>query len=119
MNRKRTFCRICEPLCPMVATLDGDGNVAKLEPDREHPVSQGFACHKGLNFIEVHTDPDRVNQPLKRVNPKHELPAQFEPVSWEEALADIGFRLRAVRDAHGPDAISTYFGNPVSLNSNA
>ncbi len=119
MNRKRTFCRICEPLCPMVATLDGDGNVAKLEPDREHPVSQGFACHKGLNFIEVHTDPDRVNQPLKRVNPKHELPAQFEPVSWDEALADIGFRLRAVRDAHGPDAISTYFGNPVSLNSNA
>lgn len=119
MIRKHTFCRICEPLCPMVATVDDAGAVTKLEPDREHPVSKGFACHKGLNFLQVHNDPDRVNQPLRRTNPKHELPAQFEPVSWDEAFADIGARLRAIRDQYGPDALSVYFGNPVSLNSNA
>jgi anaerobic selenocysteine-containing dehydrogenase len=117
--RKRTFCRICEPLCPLVATVDDDGQVSKLEPDREHPVSQGFACHKGLNFLQVHNDPDRINAPLRRTNARHELPAAFEPVGWEDALSEIGTRLRAIRERHGPDAISVYFGNPVSLNSNA
>jgi len=96
-----------------------DGAVVKLEPTRDHPVSQGFACHKGLNYLQVHDDPDRVNAPLRRTNPKGEMPGRFEPVSWDEALTDIGKRLRSIRDAHGPDAISTYFGNPVSLNSNA
>lgn len=119
MIRKHTFCRICEPLCPIVATVDDGGAVIKLEPDRDHPVSKGFACHKGLNFLQVHNDPDRVNQPLRRVNPKDELPAKFEPVSWDEAFADIGVRLRSIRDKYGPDALSVYFGNPVSLNSNA
>lgn len=103
----------------MVATVDDGGTVIKLEPDRDHPVSKGFACHKGLNFLQVHNDPDRVNQPLRRVNPKDELPAKFEPVSWDEAFADIGARLRSIRDKYGPDALSVYFGNPVSLNSNA
>ena len=118
MIRKRTFCRICEPLCPLVATVDNE-RIVKLEPDREHPVSQGFACHKGLNYLQVHDDPDRINAPLKRTNAKSELPARFETVGWDQAMADIGQRLRAIRDKHGPDAISVYFGNPVSLNSNA
>jgi len=118
-TRKRTFCRICEPLCPLVASLDGEGRITRLEPDREHPVSQGFACHKGLNYLQVHNDPDRVNTPLRRVGGKASLPAEFEPIDWDTALGDIGARLRSIRDAHGPDAISVYFGNPVSLNSNA
>ena len=119
VQRKQTFCRICEPLCPIIATLDDAGRPIKLEPDRDHPVSQGFACHKGLNYLQVHNDPDRVNAPLRRTNPKDELPARFETVDWDSALGDIGARLRAIRAAHGPDAISVYFGNPVSLNSNA
>lgn len=119
MTRKRTFCRICEPLCPLVATVDDGGAVVKLEPDREHPVSQGFACHKGLNYLQVHTDPDRVNFPIHRTNPRSEMPGVFERTSWDDAFADIGQRLRAIRDEYGPDAIAVYFGNPVSLNSNA
>lgn len=119
MNRKRTFCRICEPLCPIVATVDDAGKITKLEPDRDHPVSGGFACHKGLNFLQVHEDPDRVNHPIRRTNPRSELPGNYERVGWDDALSDIGQRLRAVRDEHGPDAIGVYFGNPVSLNSNA
>lgn len=119
MNSKRTFCRICEPLCPIVATLDDAGKIVKLQPDRAHPVSAGFACHKGLNFLQVHNDPDRVNFPIRRTNAKSILPGQYERVSWEDAFADIGARLRHLRDHYGPDSIAVYFGNPVSLNSNA
>ena len=31
---KHTFCRICEPLCPLVAVLDETGEVTKLRPDK-------------------------------------------------------------------------------------
>ena len=31
------------------------------------------------------------------------------------ATSEIGARLRAIREEHGPDAIAFYLGNPVSL----
>lgn len=118
MTAKYTFCRICEPACPMIATVE-DGAIATLKPDRDHPVSKGFACHKGLNYLEIHNDPDRVNHPLRRTTPRGVAPARFERVSWDEALADIGARLRALRDIHGPNAIGTYYGNPIAFNTRA
>ena len=38
----------------------------------------------------------------------------FERVSWDEALDDIGSRLRAIRDEHGGDSIGMYMGNPAA-----
>jgi Molybdopterin oxidoreductase Fe4S4 domain len=46
IEHKPTFCRICEPLCGMVATVE-DGRLVALRPDKEHPLSAGFACQKG------------------------------------------------------------------------
>ena len=114
---KHTFCRICEPLCPLIAELDEGGAVTRLRPDKAHPVTQGFACHKGLSYLDVHQDPDRLDYPLRRTNPRSEAIGQFERVSWDEALTDIGQRLRALRDRHGPNAIGTYYGNPVAFNT--
>ena len=64
-EHKPTFCRICEPLCGMVATVE-DGRLVALRPDKEHPLSAGFACQKGIAFTEVQNDPDRVTEPLRR-----------------------------------------------------
>ena len=61
-----TYCRICEPLCGMIATVE-DGRLISLRPDDQHPLSQGYACPKGLAFPEVQDDPDRVLHPLRRV----------------------------------------------------
>ena len=60
-----TFCRICEPLCGMIATVE-DGRLVALRPDKDHPLSAGFACQKGIAFAEVQNDPDRVTTPLRR-----------------------------------------------------
>ena len=64
-EEKVTYCRICEPLCGMVATVD-DGELTKLRPDPDHPLSAGFACPKGIAMTEVQNDPDRVLHPLRR-----------------------------------------------------
>jgi anaerobic selenocysteine-containing dehydrogenase len=113
-QERATYCRICEPLCGMVATVE-DGRLLQLRPDHGHPLSQGFACPKGIAFEQVHNDPDRVLHPLKKRTGGG--PGDFERVTWGEAMADIVTRLRAIHAAHGPQAIGWYFGNPGAFSS--
>jgi len=104
-----TFCRICEPLCGLIATVKDD-ELVKLRPDPDHPLSRGFACPKGIAMADVQNDPDRVIHPLKR-RPDGGL----QPVSWDAALEDIGARLRALLERHGGSAVGWYVGNPSAF----
>ncbi|MFN8113421.1 MAG: molybdopterin-dependent oxidoreductase [Solirubrobacterales bacterium] len=101
-----TYCRICEPLCGMVATVE-DGRVTKLRPDKEHPLSRGFACPKGIAMTEVQNDPDRVLYPQRR-----RPDGSYERIDWETALDEIGDRLGAIKREHGGESIGWYMGNP-------
>ena len=107
-QQKVTFCRICEAHCGLVASVSSEGVVEQLRPDREHPLSQGEACPKGIAFTQVQNDPDRVVYPQRRDGSR---------VSWDDALGDVGARLRAVRDEHGPEAIGFYMGNPAAFSA--
>ncbi|NNH75944.1 molybdopterin-dependent oxidoreductase [Nocardia uniformis] len=104
-----TYCRICEPLCGLIATVE-DGKLVRLRADKDHPLSQGFACPKGIAFAEIQNDPDRVLYPQRRT-----ASGGFERVSWEEALDDIGARLRTVIREHGRGSLGWYFGNPSAF----
>ena len=116
-NNKKTYCRICEPACALVAQVNED--VIKLVPDRDHPIHQGFCCHKGLTFDEIHQDPDRLDYPMRRVNRGSDEEANFERTTWDAAMDDIGEKLRGILDTYGPDAIATYHGNPLAFDSRA
>jgi anaerobic selenocysteine-containing dehydrogenase len=105
-----TYCRICEALCGMVATVR-DGLVVKIRPDPDNPHSRGHICVKGPAIAEVTNDPDRVVHPLRRVGP----PGMFEWVSWDEALDDIARRLTALLRDHGPAAFGLIYGNPPAF----
>jgi anaerobic selenocysteine-containing dehydrogenase len=115
--QKTTFCRICEPLCGMIATVE-DGRLTALRPDKDHPLSAGFACQKGVAFSEIVNDPDRVTQPLRRTGPKglrasaSSADGGFEPISWDEAMSDIAARLADIHRRHGSGAVGWYYGNP-------
>ncbi|MGO4442331.1 molybdopterin-dependent oxidoreductase [Mycobacterium sp. 2YAF39] len=104
--QKTTFCRICEPLCGMIATVE-DGRLTALRPDKDHPLSAGFACQKGVAFSEIVNDPDRVTEPLRRT-----VDGKFEPVGWDTAMSDIAARLTDIHRRHGSGAIGWYYGNP-------
>ena len=91
----------------MVATVE-DGRLVALRPDKDHPLSAGFACQKGIAFTEVVNDPDRVTTPLRR----RMADGGFEPVSWDEAMTDIANRLADIHRRHGPGGIGWYYGNP-------
>lgn len=114
-HRVHTFCRLCEPACGLVATVR-DGAVANLQPDPDHPVHKGFSCHKGVHFLEIHRDPDRLDRPLRRVNPRSEEVGEFVAVDWDDAVRDIADRLRDIRQRHGRNALAVYQGNPSAFN---
>ncbi|MEO3781773.1 molybdopterin-dependent oxidoreductase [Actinocorallia sp. B10E7] len=100
-----TYCRICEPLCGLVATVRDD-RLVQLRPDPDNPLSRGFACPKGIAMAEVQNDPERVLHPLRRTPD-----GEFERVSWDEALDGIAARLKDVPR----DSIGWYFGNPATF----
>ena len=107
-----TFCRLCEVNCGLEASIDAEGRLAALRPDRSHPIHAGFACHKGLLALEVHRDPDRLNTPGRRV-----ADGSFEGADWETAIQDIAHRLQAIREGHGPASVALYMGNPSAFNA--
>lgn len=114
-STKSTFCRICEPNCPITANLDDSGKLISLTPSFGHPTG-GVACHKGLGFMDVHDDPDRVNWPQRRVNAKTE-PGEFDRADWGTSLREIGRRLRDIREKYGPNSIALFQGNPSAFDS--
>jgi anaerobic selenocysteine-containing dehydrogenase len=89
----------------MIASVE-DGRLVALRPDKDHPLSSGFACQKGIAFAEVHNDPDRITTPLRRT------PTGFEPVTWDDAMSDIAARLTGILRADGAGAVGWYMGNP-------
>jgi anaerobic selenocysteine-containing dehydrogenase len=111
MTDVRTFCRVCEPACGLVARVE-DGALTSVRPDRDHPVSRGWACNKGIATLDVHRDPDRLSHPLRRG-----ADGAFERVGWDAAMAEIAGRMRAVKDRHGDWATAVYIGNPTAFNA--
>ncbi len=109
IETKVTYCRICEALCGLEVDVEGD-RVVDVRPDREHPVSKGFACVKGVGLGGLHHDPDRLNHPLKRVGDS------FERISWEQAVREIGAKLAELRKSHGARSLAVYTGNPTFFN---
>lgn len=112
---RTTFCRVCEPSCGLLAEVEND-RLLRLLPDREHPVTRGFACHKGINYQGIHQDPDRLNTPLKRRNDKRQ-PGEFVALSWLQSLQEIADRIRQIQQQYGPDAVAGYIGNPTAFNA--
>ena len=108
VEQRVTFCRICEALCGMVATVE-DGVVTKLRPDHDHPLSAG------LRVPEGHRDDRRAERPRPRACIRCARPAdgEFERVSWERG--DGRHRRAPARRsiaAHGPKSVGWYMGNP-------
>jgi anaerobic selenocysteine-containing dehydrogenase len=99
-------CTLCEAMCGLEISHSG-GEVLGIRGDEQNEFSRGHICPKGNALQDLHADPERIRQPLKRT-----ADGSFEPVDWDEALDDIADRLVAVQRAHGRDAVGFYIGNP-------
>ncbi|WP_165054421.1 MULTISPECIES: molybdopterin-dependent oxidoreductase [unclassified Adlercreutzia] len=112
-ERKRTNCHFCGYCCAFTATVDEDGRVVDLEPDpTRYPYDPQVlaGCRRWRMNLDVLDGADRVNYPLRRVGERGAN--QWERVSWDEAIADIAARLKALAAAHGPGTLASMIGGP-------
>ena len=109
MRTQASFCRICEAMCGIQVGVSGN-RIDSIQPDREHVATQGYACIKGTAFGAIQHSPDRILAPLKRDG------RAWREISWEQALAEIGAKLRAIRAAHGGEAIAHWVGAAAGVN---
>ncbi len=98
-------CPLCEAICGLELRYEGD-TLTAIRGDVADPFSRGHICPKGNAIIDLETDPDRLRQPMRRID------GRFVPIGWDEAFALAGARLAEVQRQHGADAIATYLGNP-------
>jgi anaerobic selenocysteine-containing dehydrogenase len=102
----------CPDACGVLITIQ-DGRATKIQGDPEHPVTRGFLCAKVAKYIDRVYSRARVLHPLRR---RKDLPkgtgtrdfADFERISWDDALSTIAARFKAVSQEFGPEAILPY-----------
>ncbi len=94
----------CPDTCSLLTTVEG-GVATKVQGNPAHPQTDGVLCNKVSRYAERTYHPDRLLSPLKRSGPKGS--GQFEPVSWDDALADIAAKLKPIA-ARSPEAIVPY-----------
>lgn len=111
----RSSCpRDCYDGCGMI--IEKRGDVLRVLGDPDHPVSRGRLCGKcAIAYNGVWQDAAaRLQYPLRRSGPKGS--GRFERISWDEAVAAIADRTRAIVAAHGPAAVlHTHYSGTLSL----
>ena len=102
-------CHLCEAMCGLEIATDGD-QVLSVKGDPKDPFSNGYVCPKSTAITDIHTDPDRIRQPMIRYQDK------WQQVSWDEALDLVAKKLVAVQQQNGNNALGVYLGNPTIHN---
>ena len=102
-------CNLCEAICGIELTLE-DGAVTGIRGNDADPLSRGYICPKGVSMADVHTDPDRLRRPMRRIGAGDD--ARWEEIGWDEAYDLVADRLAATIQEHGADAVGVYLGNP-------
>lgn len=106
MEIKYSVCpHDCPDTCAWCVELD-QGKIVGIRGDSTHPVTQGFICEKARYYPERIYGEDRVLYPMKRIGTKGS--GKFQRISWEEALAEIQARWKALIAEHGPQCILPY-----------
>src|SRR5690349_3827678 len=94
----------CPDTCALAVTVE-DGVAVKVEGAKDHPFTAGTLCTKVARYLERTYSKDRVLFPQRRTGPKGK--GGFERISWDEALATIAERFRAI-EADDPQGILPY-----------
>jgi len=95
----------CPDTCALEVGVE-DGRIASIKGSLDHPTTAGFICSKVASFSQRVYHNDRLLYPMRRRGAKGA--GDFARVSWEEAIAEITERFRAISARWGAEAILPY-----------
>jgi anaerobic selenocysteine-containing dehydrogenase len=82
-------CPLCEAMCGLQVRVEDD-EVTDIRGNKDDVWSRGHICPKGTALAQLHTDADRLRQPMIRT------PSGHVPVSWDDTYAEVERVLRPV-----------------------
>ncbi len=94
-------------MCGLEIQVD-DGRVTGIRGNRDDVWSRGHLCPKGTSLAALHDDPDRIREPMIKVD------GRWQEVSWDAAFRRCTELLTPVIDKYGIGAVTAYTGNPLA-----
>ena len=95
-----SLCNGCSSKCGLIATAL-DGRLWTVEGMKEHPYSKGTLCGRGHGAAQWAYSDGRLTQPMKRA-----ADGSFVPISWDDALSEIGAKVQEIIAEAGPEALA-------------
>ena len=108
LHWKKSACNLCYINCGVELGIEGQGaqqRIVKVRGDKDNPRSQGYLCNKAAAIPGYVHHGDRLTTPLRR-----RPDGSHEAIGWDEAVAEIAQRLRAVTGTHGGHTLALYGG---------
>ncbi|AFK19896.1 dimethylsulfoxide reductase [Haloferax mediterranei ATCC 33500] len=122
VGQDEVFKSACSPNCRGKCPLEvhvRDGRVRKIEPQVPEDERYKRACLLGLSHTQRIYNPTRLKYPMKRVDWSPDSPnpqgrgedAEFERVTWDEALDLVAEGMTRVKDTYSPESVLFHAGS--------
>ncbi len=95
---RQNMCTHCSVGCTVLAEVE-NGVWVGQEPGWDSPINRGSHCAKGAATRELTHGDRRLRYPMKMVG------GQWQRISWDTAINEIGDKLLAIREKSGPDSV--------------
>jgi formate dehydrogenase major subunit len=95
---RKNICTHCSVGCTVVAEV-ANGVWIGQEPGWDSPINRGSHCAKGAAVRELVHGDRRLKYPMKLVN------GQWQRISWDVAISEIGDKMNEIRGKSGPDSV--------------
>ncbi|MCA9000416.1 MAG: molybdopterin-dependent oxidoreductase [Planctomycetes bacterium] len=102
-----TACGQCEAGCGVQMRIV-EGRAVKVEGNAACPINRGGVGPRGLSAPQVLYDPDRIVEPMRRVNGRDR--DEWEAISWEDAIELVTERLEGLRENEQPHKLGIMNG---------
>ncbi len=95
---RKNFCTHCSVGCTVIAEV-ANGVWVGQEPGWDSPINRGSHCAKGAATRELTHSDRRTRYPMKLVD------GNWQRISWERAIDEIGDKLMEIREKSGPESV--------------
>ncbi|MGN6121365.1 MAG: molybdopterin-dependent oxidoreductase, partial [Sphingomonas oligoaromativorans] len=106
----KSVCPYCGVGCGILLDVV-DNRIVKVSGDKSHPTNFGRLCTKGSTCGQPVATSGRADKAYARIEGSRDQ----GPIPIEAAIDRTASGLRAIIDAHGPDAVSFYVSGQMSL----